>query len=130
MQAILLPTNDIVRTFNKLDPVFNFYEGGIKGVIKDTILVSEGYKLPECKAIDTGLTEKILHDYENSTEAKLIQYTQYPDNSLLIEIVTGLIEGMVNAMMHSVLSKMIYDVNHENWHWVGNDLKVVVNILD
>jgi hypothetical protein len=137
MSAYLLPTAEILRQVKQFDSVFSFYENGIKGVISNTVTMSAGYlfldylqnkKIGIKHPAFSPLKESILQQYSLSNEARLADYSCYPDNSLLIEVVVDLIEEAVNSMMYGIFMKEIYDVSIEQSKWFGSDLIAIIKI--
>ena len=60
--VIILPTANIIRTFLEYRQTFDFYNGGLKGIVKDTLLLSSAWELPgnEIRSMrESGLIEKI-----------------------------------------------------------------------
>lgn len=138
MAIYILPTNDIVKEFMDFESMFIFYEGGVKGIIKDTVLLSEAsqygrYASFENKGVRKlmakGLMDKILSDYSNSAEAVFLRYSENTSSSVQIELVTELIDNAVSDMMNCIFVRTVYDICKTRWEWIGNDLITNIRII-
>jgi hypothetical protein len=134
----VLPTADIVREYQDFDPLFVFYEDGIRGVIRDSILLSEGWSVKPTRYREvqswrdtrTRFLEKVLRDYSNSPEAVLTRLLENTSAEMYVELVTEDIMRRVMGMMHDVFRHLVYDVSKAEWKWIGNDLATRIRIYD
>jgi len=137
----ILPTSDLVRQFKPHERLFNFYEDGIKGLIRDTILLSAAYRYhlfafsrynnsqyAPRPTIADGLLEKVLRDYDNSLDAHLERFQQNTNSSYYVETVVKLIDHAVGEMMADIFQSTAYDVSKTDWQWHGSDLVARVNL--
>ena len=134
----ILPTYTIVAQFKEFENLFTFYDEGIKGVIRDAVILSAAYNLydyPESlyhppKERTNGLRDKVLADYDQSLEAKWSNFelSRYPNNTILIEIIVDKLEDAVEQMMRGIFRRDIYDVAPGGHKWIGNDLAIGMEI--
>lgn len=138
MLRVVLPTADIVREFRGYEPIFCFYEDGIRGVVRDSVLLSNGmyeHELDECISHQSSLIEtfinRVVEEYENSIHRRYIENT-YAKNSpsITLELVVAQINSMVNTMTRALFMLRAYEICKSRWQWVGDDLIAVVQFLD
>lgn len=155
---VALPTTDIVRNFKEFDRLFSFYEGGIKGVVRDTVLLSAAWVLDHPSWIfdreimrypglvahyDTkhpittaypviadGLLEKIMRDYANSPEAMMQRFSENTSSENYVEIVAEMIDRAVGEMMNTLFRSSVYDICKTEWQWIGDDLVAKIKIYN
>lgn len=139
MAKFILPTNDILRELEHLEHMFVFYEGGIRGVIKDTVLLSNAWELTHYSSAKHdgirpitahGLVDKIIRDYENSPNAIFLHYSENTRGSVHVELASELIDNAVSDMMSLIFKHLVYDVCKTQWEWIGNDLLTNISIYE
>lgn len=138
MVYVALPTTDIVRNFREFERLFTFYEEGIKGVVKDTVLLSSAWILsrtsnmqPHARPIIAdGLLDKIMRDYANSGEALMQRLSENTSSESYIELIAELIDRAVGEMMYALFLSTVYDVSKTEWRWIGDDLVAKMKIYD
>lgn len=135
MALFILPTYSIGKRFQQDADVFYFYDHGIYGVIRDSVLLSSAWRRPHAVARhfdNNDLVRKIIRDYENTEDYRLMGYRDTMHERTLseirIEATTERICDAVEDMMYSLFKDNIYDVCKSNWRWLGHDLVASVNV--
>lgn len=145
---VILDTGDIVRRYSAYDPLFSFYENGIKDVVKEAALVSGKHK-PSYRGDfssdvywDASLAGRITRDWERAVDIALDHSPQSTRDYLqgqnkmdreVIQIVVEQIEEEVNEMLNFLTDASCYRVEEVDplttVEWLGNDLVVDVSSL-
>lgn len=127
---VILPTGDIVREFKALEPILSFYDGGIRGLIREAIRsVSE----PECRSLDDFALEQFCNNaieiYENSIERQFIENTynsNYP--AAILELALARIADLVWEMMFGLFASIPCLVDAFHCRWIGDDLMITIKL--
>ena len=130
----VLPTADIVREYHHLDALFVFYDDGIKGIIRDALLLSQGVTNQYTREIELRralepFMDKVLRTYDNSTEAMLQRLLENTSAELYVEMVVADVWQRVSVMMKDLFQHLQYDVSRAEHRWLGNDLMTVVRLF-
>lgn len=139
MVYVALPTRDIVRHFKDFERLFSFYEEGIKGLVRDTVLLSSAWVLGRNISIQPysphpvvadGLLEKVMRDYASSSEAMMQRLSENTSAEAYVELVTEMIDRAVGEMMYTLFVSSVYDVSKTEYSWVGDDLVIKMRIYE
>lgn len=142
-ERFVLPTGKIIHTFNTFEPVFCFYEEGVRGLVRDTVLLNTGD--PEGRAyVDSdearikrgkllfaeGLLERVIAQYENSLDLRYLENTlgQYCAESI-VRMMVEQIDLAVAQMLRDYFGGQVYQMCKSRWKWVGTDLLIRVQFL-
>lgn len=133
MIKILLPTAEIIRDHGRHEGFFNFYEEGLRGVVRDMVLMSDdsifSTSIPQRQLnVSEGLIQKILREYQNSPEAVMQRYLENTTYESYVELIAEMIADSVHDMMRSIFVSAVYDVSKTEWDWLGNDLITRIRI--
>ena len=123
MVIFILPTKDILRLFQKYDELFMFYNDGVKGVIRDTILS----RVSANRGLDDVLN-KVRTDYLNSAEAVMEYLTDYEFRSECIDLAVELITIAINEMLIDLFKSCNYTMSKSYWKWFGDDFIIGAQI--
>ena len=136
MPIVILPTAEIITRFKGFEELFGFYDDGLKGVIRDTILTSQAYDLVKrryptghknkCIIMASGLMDKILRDYHNSADAMFLHRIENTNAATYVEEAAILIDQAVHEMMRVLFAKIVYDMCMDGSVWLGDDLMTKV----
>lgn len=137
----VLPTKDIIQQYNDLDHLFTFYEGGVRAIIRDTILLSsawklelfsERYHLPDnTKPLTAkGMMDNVMREYSNSEDAIFQRFSENTTKETFVQIAVENIDYTVSEMMFALFKRQIYTVVKRDWQWFGNDLIVKINTYE
>lgn len=138
MPSVALPTAGIVHEYRDCEALFSFYEDGLKGLIRDMVLVSDSrppMHKPTAEEIkqeflDSGLPERIMTQYAQSPDARFLAHTGNTTHEAFIEMAAEVIYQSVVEMMNSLFLRLVYEVRKQRWSWIGNDLVVSMRILE
>jgi hypothetical protein len=122
----ILPTFEILQDFQESEQLFNFYNDGMKGVVRDLIVHWEG---GGSISDSTHITEKILRDYSNSPEATISRFTDRIDMEAYVELITSLLDIAVGEMLNALFPKITYDISNNEHSWIGDDLIIKLRVI-
>jgi hypothetical protein len=133
----ILPTGDIVREFQRDDWLFGFYDDGIKGLVRDVVLLQgdhntrhAAFRDPE-DAVLLALLENVIQQYENSLEYRFLENTlRHCHPTFMVEMVVLGVDHAVSRMMREFFAGRPYDVCKSRWQWLGNDLITTISFMD
>ena len=145
---VILDTGDLVRRYSAYDPLFSFYENGIKDVVKEAALVA-GSHSPSFRSDfisdvrwDASLAGRITRDWEQAIDIALDHSPQSTRDYLqgqnkmdreVIQIVVEQIEDEIKQMLNFLTRFSRYRVEEVDLltsvEWLGNDLVVDVSPL-
>jgi hypothetical protein len=129
MLKVILPTIDLCQEFENFELLMSFYEGGLRGVIRDLILVNENYQY-NFKYQDEDLIDKIVRDYKNSPDAVISYISENTDKSEFIYLASLAINRSVTNMMAAIFQRTVFDICKERWRWIGDDLCIHIEVLE
>ena len=125
MRMVIIPTAEIISEFRHMDPVFCFYEDGVRGVVKDMVLRNTA-------GDDTGVVEQtLLNDivamYEHSLHVRYLENTlRITDPVIYIELFVAGLQETVSELLRQLFASVLSDHQWDSseWGWIGNDLIV------
>lgn len=129
----ILPTSDIIREFRQEDWLFGFYDEGVKGLVRDTVLAHQAHRTEVVcdgsgDSVQARLLEHVIRQYENSLEFRFLENTLgHCHPASMVEMVVLCIDHAVSVMMREFFAGLTYDVCKSHWQWLENDL--IVNLL-
>ena len=131
MTKVILSTATIVEEFKKFERLFEFYKGGIRGLIEDSMLLAADRVdiLPHSLKAHEAMVEKVMAEYETSVQYRELEYS-YPDcqPSVTIEYVMEMITAQVNALLNQVFIKDSFEVQPLKPMWLGDDLILTIHV--
>lgn len=142
MRRLIVPTSDLVREFWHCEPLLCFYDEGVRGLIRDTVLLNCGVpagsfslhrRRKEPPLFSDGLLDHVLGEFERSLEVRFLENTlpqRAESASFAVEAVVEAIDEAVARMMREFLLRDIYEICKTRWQWIGYDLLVMVQVLD
>ncbi len=132
----ILPTSEIIRTFKAKEELFEFYEEGIRGLVRDivmrprafdTVQICDGVGYNKDAMILEELVAQVVSQYENSLHYRYIENTRaHIHPSCLVEVVVLCVEDAVSQMLRGFFAGFAYDVCKSNWQWLEDDLVVTI----
>jgi len=142
---VILDTDDLVRRYTAYDPLFSFYENGIKDIIKEAVLRAGSKKVSYWGDYDsdlvwgTSLAGLVSRDWERAIDMSLDHSPHLVHDYLqgqnkmdreVIQIVVEQIEEEVDQMLHRLTDSNRFRVSEmtegQDSAWIGNDLVVTV----
>ena len=134
----ILPTAEIIKDHRQYDELFCFYMEGIRGLVRDIVLCSDygNFHRIACGHQDgkithaSGLIESVMRMYNNSPEAMLNYYLEKTSCSSYVESVVEMLDDAVTAMMAPLVKQRPFNVNKQEFEWIGNDLMIKINLVE
>ena len=145
---VILDTDDLVRRYMAYDPLFSFYENGVKDIVKEAILRSGSKKNSSWGDFDseliwgTSLAGRVSRDWERAIDMSLDHSPHLVHDYLqgqnkmdreVIHIVVEQIEEEVDLMLWRLTDAKYYRVSQVDVSscsgWIGNDLVVDITSL-
>jgi hypothetical protein len=138
MPKVVLPTAEILKTFKDFEHLFDFYEDGLKGVVRDMVFTADTFQAQPDRVRDafkqalqnSGLIEKIMRDYSMSPEAQFHFHVGSHTQESAVEIAAQCIYVVVLQTMSNLFMRAVYEISKQEWDWVGQDLIASVQVLD
>lgn len=129
MRKFLLPTTELFFEFRHYEQVLLFHDEGVRGVIRDLVLLSTGIPNHDEEAQD--LLKYLLEEYNRSIDLRYLENTlRYPNAvAVMVEIAVTEIHQAVEAMMAQYFRNLVYDICKARWQWLGADLILQLDIL-
>lgn len=129
MLKLLLPTSDIFLSHKHFEPLLYFYEDGVRGLVRDTVLLSS-QPLPGSEDVQ-ALRERLVAEYDRCANARFLENSmrRHEYASFLVEMAAEEIDYRVAEMMWQFLRGRVYEVCKTRWKWVGADLVATIQIL-
>jgi hypothetical protein len=136
---IVLPTADIVREFERFEDLMSFHEGGVRGLIKETLIASDYDRLPLSIQqpgkilLADGLKDRILREYSNSPEALFLATAENINpkyTELIVELVVDLVDRAVAELLWTFFKQHYFNVYQHSCSWLGNDLMARVQLQE
>lgn len=134
MLAIILPTTPIVKGFSQYENLFCFYDDGVKGVVKDHVLVSRSCLVSFYEDIQktdksVRLMDEIIQKYETSLHRQYMENTYNGCKPIhMLEDIINEIEREVNNMMYLYFFEHPYSIER-GVKWVGDDLIIKIDAV-
>lgn len=133
---LILPTAEIVQSFEPYEHRFAFYDDGIEGIIRDAVLHSDTYpsvlvngkrRHPPYRSVHPDLLKKVQDAYERQWDLLHQQMTSsLGDPWDTIGMLVELVDYAVTQLMREFLEREAFNVN-PCWHrWYGKDLCIEV----
>ena len=127
--AIILPTRDLVNEYKLLDPRFFFYRGGVKGLICDAVVMTNGSALTTDG--QSNLVGSMVEDYTQYELECLHSNVPLPDDMkdlTELELIVDLIEEDVQKFLDIFFSGQQFEIL-KFIQWVEDDLMVYARIF-
>ena len=130
----ILPVSDALKEFALSEYVLGFYEDGLRGLIRDHVLVSTailcGIDFFELEPeLEDPLYKKIVDSYTSSLFYRHDQEMGNTDRNLSAALnASARIRRWVNGMMYSAFVDDVYSVQEQHYQWFGDDLIVRLDI--
>lgn len=122
---IILPTADIVQDCQEFEPVFCFYNNGIKGLVRDIVDLAAS---PHYDDEIAAFKDMVMSEYDQSINRRYLENThQGMAQDFMIEMVIEQIAHGVQELFQQFFKQMIYRVDNTE-KWLGNDLLTTVRI--
>lgn len=133
---MILPTAEIVQSFEPYEQRFVFYDDGIEGIVRDAVLHSATYpsvlingqhRRPPYRSVHPDFLKKVQDAYERQWDLRHQQMTSsHGDPWDTIGLLVELVDYAVTQLMREFLEREAFNVN-PCWHcWYGKDLCVEV----
>lgn len=123
----IFPTTDLLRELTNFEELFGFYDSGLRGVVKDAILLVDNRRVWSAHDMLPVLKEKVLHRYGDSPDAMMAYLLENTSADAYIEVVLEKIWDRITLMLcdffqhHSVI--LVADPKN---CWLGDDLMTSV----
>lgn len=142
MHKVILPTSTLVRQFWHCEPLLCFYDLGVRGLIRDAVLLNCGKpassfslyrRRKDPPLFSDGLLDYVLEEYERSLDLRFLENTlpqRAVSGCFAVETVVEAIDEAVAAMMRECFLREIYEICKTRWQWVGYDLLIRVRLDD
>jgi hypothetical protein len=139
LTIVVLPTSEVIREFIQHDTLFCFYEGGIRGLVRDSVLLAadhpyevvDGHYCAKPRPLkNKDLMEKVLRDYENSLDWRWMENHYRFNPSSQIAILVDLVDFAVGKMMRGLFVQAVYEICKTTYTWLGDDLAVSLKVLE
>lgn len=142
MRKLIVPTSDLVREFWHCEPLLCFYNEGVRGLIRDTVLLSssvpaDSYSLhrrrKDAPLFSDGLLDHVMGEFERSLDLRFLE-NMLPRRAesacFAVEAAVEAIDEAVARMMRQFMQREVYEICKTRWKWIGYDLLVIVQVLD
>lgn len=139
MPMVILPTRQLVTECLSYEPIFHFISGGVKEVIRESIVSRSFYQRHRVNGTipgSTGLIGSILTEFDNHVsrvDETTSFFTDRPYKTPMelyleemgkIELIVVNIEDMVNELLDNILRTRLFDILDDGTQWRGRDLMV------
>lgn len=129
---VVLPTSNLIDFLAYEQDYFEFYQEGVRGVIKEMVLNSDLSKLPLYQngngcinsVLTKNISEDILNQYWNSPYAVRLFVDGRTDDSTMISLILDYIDECLAEMLSISLKQVNKDISHSYFSWVGNNLVI------
>lgn len=131
---VILPTHEAFSFFNLAEHYLMFYEDGLRGLLRDHVLVSEPHLCDndDIESIfnEDPLQKKIIDTYTNSIGYLPDYYMGRTDATISAALEQSAhIRNWVNSMMRSIYPNEVYYIHAQYYRWLGKDLHVRIDVL-
>lgn len=140
VNGIILPTFELVTDCLPYDKVFQFLRGGVKDVVRDSIVASSFYRNHASPLDDrSALMSSVLHLFEDHCmemwgDAHVEPNTSFMDEYLakiaIIEYVVQEIEDVTLTLIEHLIGTPRFEVDEYATRWQGRDLLVYLKRLE
>ncbi len=130
----ILPVSEALKEFALSEYLLTFYEDGLRGLIRDHVLVSTaivcGIDFFEHEAtVEDPLSKKITDSYTSSLFYRHDQEMGVSERNLNDALAASeRIRRWINGMMYAILLNDVYSVQEQYFQWFGDDLIVRLDI--
>lgn len=129
---VVLPTSTLVDALAAEQGYFEFYQEGVRGVIKDMVLNADLSKLPSYEncggfvssVLTKEISESILNQYWNSPYAVRLFVDGRTDDSAIISIILDYLDECLAEMFRISLKHVDKEISNKYSSWVGNNLVI------
>lgn len=137
MAKVILPTSEVLGFLSHFQELFSFYEDGLRGLVRDCVLLSDGVGSQRVSmrefgssVIDPDFASKVMREYAQSPSAMFLSVINnsgaYHSAEMALEYVHDLVIDMVKA----TFGPAVYDISKTWHHWHSDDLVIEVVFLD
>lgn len=109
---IILPTRDFVTEFSSFDSSFFFYKGGIKGLIRDAIVMTPGLSVDEDDPGYSALLGNVFAEFDQY-EMGCVDAGIYPkglEDPDTVELVVGQVEEAAYEFLGRFFGNVQYEI--------------------
>lgn len=135
MEKHILPTAQAIVEFGLMEYVLEFYEDGVRGLVRDHVLLVTdllaGAEDRETFFDEDPLKTKIISMYENSLQYRN-DVAMGVANKRLAEALgaSETVRHWAYGMMYGIFPCDVLSVDVVRWRWLGNDLVVHISVWD
>jgi hypothetical protein len=133
----VLPIAEILREYFLLEHVFDFYEEGLRGLVRDHVLISTSIvcDIHEDDMEDDDadpLVNKIVQAYRMNNLGYRNDYYNNNDERRLASALhrSREIRLMINRLMYVLFRGSVYNIHPQRFQWLGNDLVVHMDLWE
>jgi hypothetical protein len=141
---VIFPTGELLQEFKFLEDMFAFYDGGLKGLVRDMVLTADFADTPDIHALlgtgieeafhralkSTGLIEKVMRDYVHSPDARLAFVLGDNHAEHAVEIAAEALYQRIFELVNHLFMRTIYEISKQYISWDGDDLITHVDVLE
>lgn len=134
----VIPLSDLVRSLDHFEETLQFYPGGLKGVIRDTMPLVDGRRIMRYRAggfiseretITLPLIlDKVVNEYENTPEAVVTRIMENTTAAPFIELLVEKVYREVQLVMGSMFGFIPVTVSPDEGCWLGDDFVAWVTL--
>ena len=129
----ILPISEALKEFQLMEFSLVFYDEGLRGLIRDHVLVSNA-RMSDIDFYATTddadpLEKKVVDQYHNSSYYR--HDVEMGNDNLTLNaalMASKRIRKWVNGMMYAAFVHDVYSVHEQHYRWFGNDLIVKIDI--
>lgn len=124
----LLPTAEIIWEHRQWEPLFCFYDEGVRGIVRDLVLL-QNHQRDDLPPVYEQLWAQVEDAYERSLNVRYLENTLGQITPLVyIETAVAELDAMVTAMLAVLFGRKTYRVAHDpvDYRWVGDDLLTAI----
>lgn len=138
MAKVILPTSELLSFLTTFQELFSFYEDGLRGLVRDCVLLSDSVTQYDRLSIrefspaqiDPDFAKKVMREYEESPSAMFLRMTENTNSYHAAEMALEYIHDAVVDMVKSTFGPAVFDISKGWHHWHCNDLVIEVVFLD
>lgn len=132
---LMLPTTELIREHQRFDPLFCFYHEGIKGLVRDIAVLSDGGALYTPHNVKDLILEKVDEEYEVCFDSRYNDHTlppnfEYPSLAVIELITERLVEDIVQMMQCLLHQRYEVSFDHRDQVWIADDLVVLIKDVE
>lgn len=128
MRKFILPTAEIFFEFRHFEPILYFRDEGLRGVIRDLVL------LPSCPKTREEEFEQfrssVLEEYDRSVDVRTMEnmFSRREYASWLVELMLDMADLAVFQMISQYFDGLDYEVDRKDCQWLGVDLIALIHV--